>query len=283
MFREACSRLAQPALFRTTSPSESFRGGESGHNEASIDGVVEGMGVKGMVARRALRLFAAAGLAALAGAFMSGGASAETPAPNSGAAQPAPGSTPAAEPSNAPKLDLTGFRSAHFGMSEAEVRGAILKDFGVATAGAARASQNGAEHTQVLTIKAPDVLTDGGTAEVSYVFGYKTKKLIQVGVLWSKATDEKMTSERLISNADALRAYFLTAGYEPETIAQNLAVPNGVLMFRGSDAAGHTTILLLHGVTHEKPSHEFSPTALSLFYVADVKNPDVFKVQPGKF
>jgi len=238
-----------------------------------------------MIMRRpALRLFAAAGLAVWTGAF-TGGALAETPAPNAGVAapQPATGSTPIAEPSESRKLELTGFRSALFGMSEAEVRGAILKDFGVATASAVKASQNAAERTQVLTIKAPDVLSDGGTAEVSYVFGYKTKKLIQIGVLWSKATDEKMTAERLVSDADALRAYFLTAGYEPQTIAQNLAVPNGVLMFRGSDAAGHTTLLLLHGVTHEKPSHEFSPTALSLFYVADVKNPDVFKVQPGKF
>jgi hypothetical protein len=208
---------------------------------------------------------------------------AETPAAASGASapQPATGSSPAVSTGSAPALELTGFRSALFGMSEADVRAAIAKDFGATTA--IKPSQNGAEHTQVLTILAPEILPEGGTAEVSYVFGYKTKKLIQVGVLWSKSTDDKITPEKLVSNADTLRAYFMTAGYKPDTIAENAPVANGVLMFRGSDAAGHTTILLLHGVAGEKPPRAFSPTAVSLFYLADVKNPDVYRVQPGKF
>jgi len=224
-----------------------------------------------------IRSFAAVGLAGLIGlGAICAAASAETATP------PATGSSPAVSTAGAPApLDLTGFRSAQFGMTETEVRAAIAKDFGAATA--VKASQNGAEHTQVLTISAPDALPEGGTAEVSYVFGYKTKKLIQVGVLWSKATDEKMTPEKLVSDADTLRAYFMSAGYKPDTIAENAPIANGVLMFRGSDAAGHTTILLLHGVAGEKPPRAFSPNAVSLFYLADVKNPDVYRVQPGKF
>ncbi len=175
---------------------------------------------------------------------------------------------------SAPALELTGFRSALFGMSETEVRAAIAKDFGATTQ--IKSSQNGAEHTAVLTISAPDVLPEGGAAEVSYVLGYKTKKLIQVGVSWSSATDDKLTPERLVSNADTLRAYFMSAGYKPDTIAENAAVANGVLMFRGSDAAGRTTILLLHGVAGEKPPRAFSPTAVSLFYLADVSRIRMF-------
>lgn len=232
-----------------------------------------------------IRSFVAIGLAGLIGASVicTAASAAETPAATSGASapQPATGSSPAVSTGSAPALELTGFRSALFGMSEADVRAAIAKDFGATTA--IKPSQNGAEHTQVLTILAPEILPEGGTAEVSYVFGYKTKKLIQVGVLWSKATDDKITPEKLVSNADTLRAYFMTAGYKPDTIAENAPVANGVLMFRGSDAAGHTTILLLHGVAGEKPPRAFSPTAVSLFYLADVKNPDVYRVQPGKF
>jgi hypothetical protein len=211
---------------------------------------------------------------------LSGAASAATAPPPP--AQPASESSPAASPS-APALDVTGFRSALFGMSEAEVRGAIAKDFGAAAASGIKTSQNGAERTQVLSIKAPDVLPEGGEAEVSYIFGYKTKKLIQVSVLWSKAIDEKMTPERLVSNADTLRAYFLTAGYKPASITENIAVPDGVLMFRGSDAAGHTTALLLQGRMTEKPPRAFSPAAVSLFYLADAKNPDIYRIPPGKF
>ncbi len=147
-----------------------------------------------------------------------------------------------------------------------------------------RVSQNGAEHTQVLSIKASDVLPEGGGAEVSYVLGYKTKKLIQVSVSWSKATDDKLTPERLVSNADTLHAYFMAAGYKPDTIVNNVAVSNGLLLFRGGDAAGHTTVLLLQGTTTgDKTPRAFSPNALVLFYLADAKNPDVYRVQPGKF
>lgn len=239
---------------------------------------------------RAIKPHAVVGLFALIGSIALGAVAwAETPAASSGsagsagAAQPATGSSPPAPASStpAPALDLTGFRSAQFGMSETEVRAAIAKDFGAMVA--IKTSQNGAEHTQVLTITAPDVLPEGGTAEVSYVLGYKTKKLIQVGVLWSKATDDKITPEKLVSNADTLRAYFQTAGYKPDTIAENTPMANGVLMFRGADAAGHTTVLLLQGTVGDKPPRSFSPAAVSLFYLADVKNPDVYRVQPGKF
>jgi hypothetical protein len=240
----------------------------------------------------AVRSFVAIGLAGVIGASVVCAATfAETSAAIASSAQPAPasstqpatGSSPPASTSSAPApaLELTGFRSALFGMSETDVRAAIAKDFGATIA--IKSSQNGAEHTEVLTMSAPDVLPEGGTAEVSYVFGYKTKKLIQVGVLWSREIDDKMTPEKLVSNADTLRAYFMTAGYKPDTIAENAPVANGVLMFRGSDASGHTTILLLHGVAGEKPPRAFSPTAVSLFYLADVKNPDVYRVQPGKF
>ena len=168
-------------------------------------------------------------------------------------------------------------------MSETDVRAAITKDFGVAAEGV-RVSQNGAEHTQILSIKAPDVLPEGGTAEISYAFGYKTKKLIQVSVSWSKATDDKLTPERLVSNADTLRAYFISAGYKPDTIVNNQPVSDGLLMFRGADAEGHTTVLLLRGTTTgEKSPRTFSATGLALFYLADAKNPDVYRLEPGKF
>jgi hypothetical protein len=200
------------------------------------------------------------------------------PSTPAASAQSPPGST---SPSTA--AELKGFRSALFGMSELEVRAAIAKDFNVGP-DAIRASQNGAEHTRILLVKAPDVLPDGGMAEVDYVLGYKTKKLIQIGVSWSNATDDKLTPERLLSNAETLHAYFLSAGYKPDTIVNNQPVSNGVLMFRGADAEGHTTVLLLRGTTTgEKSPRTFSATGLALFYLADAKNPDVYRLEPGKF
>ncbi|MFL5289866.1 MAG: hypothetical protein ACJ8AW_55135 [Rhodopila sp.] len=99
---------------------------------------------------------------------------------------------------------VDGFRSAKFGMTEDQVRSAIEADFH-ASGDAIQASENPAELTRVLTVRATDLLEGGGAARVSYIFGYKTKKLIQVSVTWSKATDDTVTPERLYSNANILR------------------------------------------------------------------------------
>ena len=212
-------------------------------------------------------------------------APAETAAPTPAAPTSGTGAASIGAPPVAANAEVVGFRSAHFGMSEADVRAAIAKDFGI-SGDSVKSAQNGVEHTQILSVKAPDVLQDGGSAEVAYVLGYKSKKLIEVSVSWSKATDDKVTAERLLSNGETLRAYFLSAGYKPDSIVNGAAVANGLLMFRGSDADGHTTILLLRGVQgpdKDKSQHTFSPTGLTLFYLADVKNPDVYRVAPGKF
>ncbi len=190
----------------------------------------------------------------------------------------------------APEVDTTGkavvdgFRSAKFGMKEADVRAAIDKDFKLKP-DAIKSQDNSAELTHSLVATVPDLLAGGGTAEVSYVLGYKSKTLIQVGAVWSKATDPAMTPERLFSNANILRAHFLSEGFKPETTAVNTPVNGGLLMFRGSDASDRTVMLLLQGTfeTKENNQRTLTPTGLLLFYVADAKSPDVFKLPPGQF
>ncbi|WP_158817526.1 hypothetical protein [Methylocapsa sp. S129] len=212
---------------------------------------------------------------------------AQTAAAAGSATPPAAASTPAASVGATPAADavaeVKGFRSALFGMAEADVRAAAAKDFAISP-DAIKSGQNAIEHTQVLTLKAADVLPEGGSAEVAYVLGYKTKKLIQVNISWSKATDDKLTPERLTANAETLRAYFLGAGYKADTIVNNAPMNNGVLLFRGADSSGRTTALLLQGsFTGDKEQRTLSPTNVNLFYLADAKNPDIYRVQPGKF
>jgi hypothetical protein len=200
--------------------------------------------------------------------------------------RPAPAGPSEAMPAPAGPVtaDVPGFRSARFGMTEAQVRAAIERDFRMRP-DEIRSEENKAEQTQVLAIQAPDVLPGGGTASVSYVFGYKSKTLIQVGLSWSKATDEKMTPEQLYSNANVLRAHFVESGYKPDTVATNMPVNGGLLMFRGSDAREHTTVLVLQGTFSQGENNQrvLTPTALLLFYIADAKSPDVFRLPPGSF
>lgn len=201
----------------------------------------------------------------------------ETPA-----ATPAPaGASNIATPT---PVEVTGFRSARFGMTEAEVKAAIAKDFNLKS-DAVRDQPNPAERTKVLVVKVPDLLPGGGTADASYVIGYQTKKLIQVSISWSKATDEKMTPEQLFSNSSVLRAHFVGEGFQPDTVATNMPVNGGILMFRGSDSKGRTAMLILQGTLANGEGNQrvLTPNALLLFYVADAKTPDIYRLPAGSF
>lgn len=182
------------------------------------------------------------------------------------------------------QANVEGFRSARFGMSEAEVRTAITKDFNV-KADAIRLQPNPGERTRVLAVKVPELLPGGGEAEVSYVIGYQTKKLIQVSIAWSKAIDDKMTPEQLFSNSSVLRTHFVGEGFKPDTVATNMPINGGILMFRGSDAKDRTVMLLLQGTMAQGQDNQrvLTPTGLLLFYIADARTPDVYRLPPGSF
>jgi len=218
---------------------------------------------------------------AFGGVALAATAVAPAPAP----ASPAVSASADPAAANSEAAGVTGFRSAHFGMTEAEVKAAIVKDFGVKP-DAIVAGTNAAERTQLLSVPVPDLLPGGGTAVVSYVFGYKTKALIQVGVSWSAATDPSITDAELYADGEVLRSHFATAGYKPDTVKTGLVLPNGLLLFRGEDADGHATILILQGTfkdTGNGGQKTLKPVSLALLYAADPQSPDVFKVAPGQF
>ncbi|MFK4587780.1 hypothetical protein [Bradyrhizobium diazoefficiens] len=213
-------------------------------------------------------------------------------APKAAAAGAAPAAgAPAAATTEAPSAgaddkakSIDGFRSAKFGMGEADVRAAMIKDFN-AKPDAIKAQDNASELTHSILMSVPELLPNGGTAELSYVFGYKSKSLIQVGAVWSKGTDAAITPEKLFSNANILRAHFMGEGFKPDPIAVNMPVAGGIVMFRGSDAKDRSVILLLQGTFENKENNQrvLTPTSLLLFYVADAKSPDIFKLPPGQF
>ena len=60
----------------------------------------------------------------------------------------------------------------------------------------------------------PDLLDGAGLAQVSYIFGYSSKKLIQVNVLWGTAADPQATPDKIAAAADQLRLLFLDSGYD---------------------------------------------------------------------
>jgi hypothetical protein len=187
-------------------------------------------------------------------------------------------------PGETPAIDLLGFRGAHFGMDEKQVRAAIAADFGKEAATKATEQENLAEKTKILSLTVPDLFDGAGIGSISYVFGYKSKKLIQVAIAWSKQTDPELTPDRLFSGGNILQGYFAGQGYVPATVVSNAMVDAGILMFRGSDKDENTTMLLLQGgFEGEGEQRRLVPNALLLYYIDNAKAPDVFRIPPGQF
>lgn len=226
-------------------------------------------------ARRGCAAAAASALALVLTLPLAGAAIAQQAAPVGTAATPAEAS---------PEVAVRGFRSARFGMSPDEVRAAMIADFGLAEDDILDGINN-VERTRVLSAIVPDVLPEGGAAQVSYVFGYRSGTLIQAGVLWSGATDPDITPEMLAANGEVLRAFFGGAGYPEDRISADVVLETGLLLFRGADREGRTVILLQQGTFADGVAGQLplTPSSLTLLYALDPENPDILTLNEGDF
>jgi hypothetical protein len=185
-----------------------------------------------------------------------------------------------------PPAAIAGFRAAQFGMTEEQLRHAVAKDFPNAAA-KLKKGMHPSEKTTVLTLPVPDLLPHTGTAQVSYILGYKSKKLIQVNVIWRSDGGEE-SNEAVVGTANALRDYFAGQSYKPGSVAANRQLgDNAIVVFRGADAQDRLILIVLNGQTaaaakDEKAPHS-RPLSLELSYIADAAHPDVFRIPKGQF
>jgi hypothetical protein len=201
-------------------------------------------------------------------------------------AQPAAQSGAPADATTASQVKIEGFRSAHFGMTEADTRKAIEADFKLSGA-TVRAGDNPVQHTHVLAITMPDLVPDSGKATVEYVFGYKSQRLIEVHLTWSTAIDPVNKPNTLLQAGETLQGYFQGETFPAGQTAVNAVRPDGsVILFRGTDAAGHAVVLILAGAVRPGANEhqaQMTPSVLTLAYAADPTHPDVFQLQKGTF
>jgi len=191
--------------------------------------------------------------------------------------------TPADDTAAGPAID--GFRGAKFGMTESQVRAAIESE-SKKPASAITTSENQLQHTAVLSVEVPDLVPDGGTAAVSYVFGYQSHKLMEVNILWSPELDPKTTPTMLYQDGETLQQYFAGEGFPADRSTGNIATPNGVLLFRATDSTGNAVLLILSGTISKDTKDNKSilaPTNLTLAYAADPQHPDVYQLAKGSF
>ncbi len=191
-----------------------------------------------------------------------------------------------------PKYEVAGFRDARFGMSEQEVRAVIAKTLGVKAADITSGA-NPVEGTNVLTARVASLDPVPGPAQIAYIFGYGSKKLIQVNVIWGddKAKDQA-DANALITAGTRLERYFAGFAWRKDTTRAGIPVgDNTVVLFSGEDEKKGALRLIVDGVKYQmqregnqttSPEPK-GPPKLIINYIADRENPDIAKIDKGKF
>jgi len=186
-----------------------------------------------------------------------------------------------------PPATVDGFRQALFGMSEEQVRQAVRKDFPAAMTKITSAVHP-SEKTTVLSLTVADLLPNTGSARVSYIFGYRSKKLIQINIVWT-SDGSTAGDEAVVGAANSLRDYFTSQNYKPDSaVANRQLAENTILVFRANDLQGRMVLLVLSGVAaaahhEEKKGPRPPPLTLELSYILDAAHPDVFRIAKGQF
>jgi hypothetical protein len=190
-----------------------------------------------------------------------------------------------------PPYEVTGFRNAHFGMTEQDVRAVIAKDFALKPADIA-SSVNPIEGTTVLTVKVASLEPGPGPAVIAYLLGYTSKKLIQVNVIWGEQAGAVTDPNTMIAAGERLERYFAGYSWNKDTTRAGFPVgPNTVVLFSGEDGKTGAVRLVLDGVKYQmqrdgkestSPDPKGPPKVL-INYIANRDNPDVAKIPKGQF
>ena len=179
---------------------------------------------------------------------------------------------------------VEGFRSAKFGADEKAVRAAIKADFGI-EAKSVRTEVNPLEKTTALLIEMPN-LDPGGKAQIAYILGYSSAKLIQVNVVWGAPIAPKVTADQLGGAAVLLRNYFVQQGFPADWRLVDQRLQDGSLLyFQGrDDKARQVAVVLVSANVVAKEGEKPVPIySLRLSYVANPEAPDVFQLKAGSF
>ena len=185
--------------------------------------------------------------------------------------------------------DVAGFRSAKFGDTEEAVRSAISKDFSKSTDDI-KVVENPVQRTKVLVVDISDLIPETGKARVSYIFGYKSKALIQVSILWGTSISPETTDVKIARTALVLKNYFSGQGFDPKRTVRDRDIKNGVVVFQSVDKDNRLVRLLyvsapalVSKTDKSKPTDAKTRYALNLAYVANPVSPDIFSIKSGAF
>lgn len=177
---------------------------------------------------------------------------------------------------------VEGFRSAQFGMAEKEVLRAIFRDFTIPKSQIERRIHP-TEKTVSFNFQVNNLLPKSGPANLFYIFGYKSRRLMQVNVFWGRQATNQPDPKEVVDTANHLRDHFLNQGFLRKGMQVNAQLPDGsVLVFRGFDEEGRAVVLHLQNPeVKDQPSHR--NISLRLSYIENPDSPDIFRIKNEDF
>lgn len=242
-------------------------------------------------------------------------------APPATVAPPSGGRQPAATLPQAVTAEVSGFRSARFGMTQEQVQEAIKRDFDIDAAKIGKLTNN-LQKTDIQAIQVEELVPGSGTSMVFYVFGYGSRRLVHVNVVWGRQAQQTVPPATLVNTGRILQQYFLGQGFakEGQVVNQALSGGNQILLFQGFDEKKRAVQLVLDMTpvppakpadpkkTPAKPGEKSAPapasgakpaapagqaqegqqgqlvaTSLRLSYIESMTNPDIYRIPKGKF
>lgn len=197
------------------------------------------------------------------------------------------------EDSAAGNYVLKGFRSLEFGMSEDQVKRALVNDFGVAQE-AMRIEENPVQKTRAVVAELPMLEPGPGRAILSCILGYRSQRLIQINIMWGgqDGSEDTASLKELVSTARLFSDYLKRKPWPDGNARQNLLRNRtSFVLFQAEDKERHAVDLSLNNVSIQIEGQDDDPETgqskgppfLLLSYIKDPKNPDVFSLKEGEF
>ena len=182
-----------------------------------------------------------------------------------------------------PWANIGGFRSAKFGMKMKEVKKAIYQDFGIPDEKITTVNHP-TERTESLAVAVEKLLPNAVKSRVVYVFGYKTKRLIQVNILLGHPVDTNTTAQQIIDSGNILGNHFFKKRYQEDGLVAHARLNDGsILIFRGKDQKGHMALLRLSNPQPNDKDNKDLKISLSLSYIEKPGKPDAYQLKDDDF
>ena len=190
------------------------------------------------------------------------------------------------------KFEIKGFRSATFGQTQEEVLKSIKSDFGI-NAKDVKISRHKKDKTTTLSITVKSLAPFSVDGFITYILGYKTKKLFKVNVYWASRAKTKKDLIPFTMSALSLSEYYSKYDLSDYNIFQGNKIKNGIILLGLIHKKSPNTLmeLVLFNINISmNKKKEFDVDIIKnknaivkITYIADVQKIDVFTIRKGEF